>query len=162
MDTKTNKLLFFFKDVWSLWKVWRIQFKFFPNERLQNKKTFPISIVLYSLVYFSLWFQQGVQPLRLRAFLVLFYYLPNCHWDPGTVKSQISELLLPAIFKPPAVTIKGLPKWALLWYIPHPKLSLSWFMEGPLVILKLLLASNSQTVDTWSWSWLLKCQIWNL
>ena len=37
--------------------------------------------------------------------------------------------------------------WTLLWYIPHACWSLPWFMEGPMVILKLLLASNSQTVD---------------
>ena len=83
-----------------------------------------------------------------EPFQSFFHYLLNCHWDPGTVKSQISELFIAAPSNPlPAVTITGLPKWTLLWYIPHPWLCLSWFMEGPMVILKLLLASNSQTVS---------------
>ena len=42
-----------------------------------------------------------------------------------------------------------LPEWALLWKIPQAWWFLVCFIEGPTVILKLLLASNIQTVDVY-------------
>ena len=88
-------------------------------------------------------------------------YLLNCHWDPGLVKSQISVVATPSPLPPPAVTITGLPEWTLLWNMPHPWLLLTWFIEGPMVVLKLLLASNSLTVDL-TYIPLLKLEFWDL